>query len=1276
MSEPLPFDANRLSLEPGLRLLEASAGTGKTFALAHLVLRLVGEQGHPLPRLLVVTFTDAATAELRDRISQRLQEALANLEDPARDPPDAVLATWLQERREASAPELSRLRGRLLLALEELDSADITTIHGFCRRTLSRQALEAGRSPDLQLEGDGEIRIRQVVHDYAQRQLLPLPADLLAGLRAAGVHPGALEAVLFQLDGDPALALDPPPADLPDWEEPLPRWLPALVAERWERFRDLWEREGRELEQCLCQEAARWRQEAGATNTTPYAARPTRDRCGELAAWIAAQPPQGSYRAVRRQELLSRHYHPGAFSQVARRIERPEGGEVRLPRPALLEAIAALVDGPAELVRLHAAQHGRRELRRRRQRQGVVTYSQLLADLDPGAEESGATALLEAVAGRYAAALVDEFQDTDPIQWRILRQAFGGGRHPLLIVGDPKQAIYRFRGGDLATYLRVRAEAKAVHELGENRRSTEALIGGLNALMQPGLQRSKLPVQPLRACAGRRGPEPPQAPIELLWLGEPGQPAASRTALEAWLAPRLATFVVELLERGLELVDGQGRRPLQPDDICLLVDRHRQAETLRQALERQGVASRLVSRADVFQSQAATALQRLLDALADPADTSRRRLLAASPLLGWDPIRLSGDAQGDVELAGRLARLAEQLPQRGLLGLLADLLDGERIASLALDGRLLADLQQVGVLVQERIHGEQLGAEAAADWLRRLRLHPDRPVPEEHQAHSDRVDGAVSVVTIHRSKGLEYPVVICPTLWCAASASPSRGLARGGCRWQAPGQDAPRLDLHLDDRWGTGYRARREQRYAEEAERERQAYVAVTRARDLLVLAWGPAKGQQGGPLFPWLFGEPSPPDLDENTVAEELPDHWRGRLIDQIAGRALPLQLREPPPPDGPRWRRPLGEDRGALACGPVPLPQSIDRLWGRSSYSSWTQAAHAGGPGAPAALQAAPDDGRDTLDPEAEPEALPAVAEEIGPMAPAEELDAEAEDGPLAGFPRGAAAGDCLHRILERVEFTLPLESPANREAVERELRRAGLGAAWTGATLEGLTPFGGELGGLRPADLPSQARLAEMGFDLRMDLVRSADLASAFRAYPQGAFGAAYADRLAALPIASRGFLTGSIDLVFRAPAAGDDGRWWVLDWKSNWLGRRDGTGQPLACGPRHYAQAAMRELMAERHYPLQAHLYLVALHRYLGWRLDGYDPKRHLGGYAYVFLRGTPGPGTGAAAPGAVPGMMVERPPLARLLALDAALGGTAGGRPEPPSARAPELEEGW
>jgi len=228
-----------------------------------------------------------------------------------------------------------------------------------------------------------------------------------------------------------------------------------------------------------------------------------------------------------------------------------------------------------------------------------------------------------------------------------------------------------------------------------------------------------------------------------------------------------------------------------------------------------------------------------------------------------------------------------------------------------------------------------------------------------------------------------------------------------------------------------------------------------------------------------------------------------------------------------------------------------------------------------------------------------------------------------------------------------------------IEQELQRAGLGGPSCEGLFEGLqqlmlTPLGGPLGACRLGDLKAGSWLNEMNFDLplatgegEVRLVRSSGLAQAFASHPGGRFGGSYAKTLQSLEVASRGFLTGSIDLLFCW-----EGRWWVTDWKSNWLGQRDRLGSVTHCGPNDYLEPAMETLMASSHYPLQAHLYLVALHRYLLWRLPNYDPAQHLGGYAYVFLRGVPGPTPDPTAP--TPGVLVDQPSLDRVLALDALL----------------------
>jgi exodeoxyribonuclease V beta subunit len=1218
-----PFEPNAMLLSPGIRLLEASAGTGKTFALAHLVLRLVSEGPRPLAieQLLVVTFTDAAAAELRDRIARRLQDALTQLEaaagqpnpgDPA--PPvdlDQPLAAWLA----AQGPDPSPLlRGRLLLALEQLDRADITTIHGFCRRSLQRQALEAGLGPAVSLETCAAERRGQIVHDYWQQQVLPLPAEQLAGLLSRDIKPERLASMLQNLDGDPALELDPLPEGIAR-DAPLAAQLQAHWLAGWQRFEQLWHRDAEALEHNLAASAGIAK--ANGHSYKPYRLKPKPDKLDAVTGWLAGLEGAPSYAELLERKELREYFHPGPVQKLECAAHREDA---RLPQAELLEAIAALVDGPAELLLLHFAHWGRMELARRRERSGEMGYGQLLELLDPG--EQADTPLLRAVAGRYRAALIDEFQDTDPIQWRILQGAFGGDppRHLLVMVGDPKQAIYRFRGGELATYRQAAAQAEARFDLVENRRSSEGLIAGLNALMRPGLVGSDLEVPEVlcRARGEQLTLAAGEAPLQLLAL-EPAQ-----------LESQVAAFCQGLLERQLQLVKGESRRPLEPADLCLLVNTHREAEALRVALERRGLPSRLMNQGDVFASEGALALQRLLDALAAAGDPGRLRLLAASSLLGWsaEGIRSAPPAAWD-QLADNLARLAERLPQQGLTAVVGQLLGSEALARLALRGRALADLQQAAELVQEQMHRQGLNTAATADWLRNLRLQEERDVPDAHRCRSDAAESAIAVVTIHRSKGLEYPVVICPSLWSGERATRG-GSASVGRRWRPPGSRRPRFDLHLNPHWGTGRGAAEQHAAAERQEAERKAYVACTRARQLLVLGWpGADEAKPGNPLSPWLV---------DPATADGL--------------RELPLQRVDPTthPPTRERWRP--GPPRGALELGPTPA-RSLDTLWGRASYSAWTH-------GAAALPPEARDDGRDSdaLSRDGDDTSGKAADEKGGGADPARA--AWPALGPLARFPRGAAPGDALHRMLEQIHYPAlaagALE-PA-RAVVLRELERAGLAADLADITLTTLqqlvlTPLGGALGPLRLADLEPGSWLNELAFDLplatgRKRLVRSSGLAEVFRRHDGGRFGSGYGHQLQGLVVASRGFLTGSIDLVFRCGE-----RWWVADWKSNVLGQRDGSGKVLSCGPTDYSAAAMAQLMASNHYPLQAHLYLVALHRYLRWRLPGYAPDRHLGGYAYVFLRGVPGPM--AVEPGGeVPGVLVERPPLARLLALDALL----------------------
>ncbi len=1255
------FQPNHYPLGPGLRLLEASAGTGKTFALAHLVLRLLTEGGRQISQLLVVTFTESAAAELRSRIGKRLEDALTGLESfqhqSAFNSPDPVLDQWLLQQGSNSSKRNQWICS-LLEALEGLDRADITTIHGFCRRTLRRQALESGAAVDPRLDDTGAKLALEVAHDYWQQQILALAPQHVRGLQHAGLSVENLAKALLKVDGDPSLDLDIHLSNLQS-SHPLVSQFDNYLQSCWQQFSDQWKRHGAELDAALSSRSADWRS-LGAQDTKPFSPKPKKDRCDILTRWLEVLSQDlddsdhsfvPSYGTIRDQTLLKDYFHPAVVCNVARRC-----GEVNPAplKPSLQKSIADLCDGPAEEVWTHALHWGINALVERRRRRGVMSYAELLSALDPKSQTKVTNQphcdqqapWLDALRRRYRVALIDEFQDTDPVQWRLLEGAFAHSPDNLLLmVGDPKQAIYRFRGGDLNTYLDARSKVDRIDALLDNFRTTTQLLDGLSQLMAPGLRRSNLGSPPLTARSDAT-PLPLPAgvnPLQLLNLDDAthstgAQPASlsSKTKLEEQIPTAVAHAVLDLLKNQKET--------LQPADICILVGRHRQAASIREGLALVGVPTRLVSQGDVLTSEAAQVLQRFLDCLARPAHSSSLKLVACSALMQWNTEQLAdAECNGELDqLALRFRNWAINLPRLGLVGCLAELLEGRTIADLSERGRLLGDLYQCAQLVQEVIHRQGLDASTAADWLRRQRLQPVDPVPEARQPHSDVAESAVAVVTVHRSKGMEYPVVICPYLWQAPS------LPRGPL-WRSGSES--RWCVALSTGWGKGWQLSQQAHQASLQEAERLAYVAITRACSLLMLIWARGAKQEGNPLSAWLFGV----DAIDAAMQELTPERmsaWLDRQ--QLPITVFPAQLKS----IQQRWQSPPLQ--GELALGPTPQ-RRFDLSWGRSSYSAWVSGVHRDDGSAssdPVELEEGRD--RQQKNPETSPNLQGQSA--IDEAVVSSQESTWSEQGPLARFPRGAGAGDCLHRILERLDFCKPLQDPNAVVVIEEELRRAGIDINLLAAVQDGLdrvlnTPMGGGLGDLCLNQLHEKRRIHELSFDLPIahqgNVLRSLDLARAFQLDPMARFGETYAKQISHLGVSSRGFLTGSIDLVFTDSEDLAEARWWVADWKSNWIGRRNPDGQVAACGPLYYDERGMEQQMLIHHYPLQAHLYLVALHRFLRWRLPSYEPERHLGGYVYVFLRGVPGSKAmaGSSLDQPVPGLIVEPLPLQRVMFLD-------------------------
>ena len=955
-------------------------------------------------------------------------------------------------------------------------------------------------------------------------------------------------------------------------------------------------------------------------------------------------------------DLYVRRYaseqQPALSVEEARLVARKAVGDPH----ANLEPSGAPPDSPSGH-RYAFARDAVEEVRRRKRARRLLDYDDLLGLLrDALRDPQHGAAAAQRVRGRYRVVLVDEFQDTDPVQWDILRAAFHGSR-ALVLIGDPKQAIYAFRGGDVVTYLSARAVAHRTATLGRSWRSDQPLLTALeHVLGGAALGDRRILVHPVEAeHTGRRLDG--GAPLRLRHVtrsafGLRGSRAPGVDAVRDLVADDVAADVVRQLE-ATRLHDGDGWRAVQPGDVAVLTRRNADATRVREALARAGVPAVESGLSSVFATPAARHWLVLLTALEQPGHPGRAGALALTPFVGWGAARLAaaGDAERD-ELADRVRHWARLLDERGVAALVeAATSDGlaERLLRTTTGERVLTDLRHIGQTLHAAAAADRLGVAALTAWLRRRMDEAGEDYAEERSRRLETDAEAVQVVTVHSSKGLEFPVVYVPFAWDRNDATDQKVLSFH--------DDADNRVLHVGGREDDHYPAARDRHLAEErGEDLRLLYVALTRARSQVVAWWAPtARNSACGPLSRLLLGGAAPGEVPPERVRIGRDDEIRaafaglaarsGGTVEVEAVEARPQPLTWSPPPDG----------RPDLAV--ASFTRRLDTTWRRTSYTGLTAAAH---------VEAAAGVG-------SEPETTGVQDEWELESRPTEHGEAPPGRGlrdvpsPMAHLPGGAAFGTLVHTVLERID-------PAADDLDAELLRhcRGAVSARVPGVAADDLaaglapvlaTPLGPLADGLTLRDVAPRDRLTELEFELplsggeeKASAAAAATLghvADLLRAHlPEDDVLAGYPDRLADRQLRRehlRGYLTGSLDAVLRVPGEGGP-RYLVVDYKTNRLAP---VTEPLTAW--HYRPEAMVEAMTAAHYPLQLLLYLVALHRFLRWRQRGYDPERHLGGGLYLFVRGMSGPGT-PVVDGTPCGVMSWRPPAPLVVALSALLEG--------------------
>jgi exodeoxyribonuclease V beta subunit len=867
------------------------------------------------------------------------------------------------------------------------------------------------------------------------------------------------------------------------------------------------------------------------------------------------------------------------------------------------------------------------ELETRKRRLGILGYDDLLSRLADALKADHSPAQLR-MHRRWPIVMVDEFQDTDPVQWQVIDRAFSG-RSTLILIGDPKQAIYAFRGGDIVTYLKAAETAGDKQTLGTNWRSDGALVDRLQVVLRGAeLGDPRIVVHDVDAYhqGSRLSGAPSCDPFRLRVVkretfGRSGIQNLAIDDLRTHIGRDLAADIRALLASGAAFES----RPLVARDVAVIVESHKDARACHRALGDAGVPSVYTGDSDVFSSEAAEDWLALLEAFDQPHRSGVVRAAAATMFFGEtaETLAAGGDELTD-RVAETLREWAGHARERGVAAIFeAAQLGGmgDRVLSWQGGERHMTDLAHMTELLQEAAHREHYNLPALRDWLRTQR--EERSGATERNRRLDSDAAAVQIMTVWVSKGLQYPVVYLPFAFNRNVQERELVLFHDGdtrCL-HVGGKDSPDYDA-------VAALGRKEAA----SDDSRLTYVAMTRAQSQVVAWWSPAYDEPNGGLSRLLRGRGpgessvpvrvSPPKISDDDALARL-QKW------EAAGGPVIEESVVAPPAAFP-------DDAEAVEFEVRHFHRAIDTTWRRTSYSGLIRAAETSG------VSSEPE----VIELDDEVAEIPVAAGASGPDVPS----------PMADLPTGAKFGTLVHAVLETADpfaadLAAELEAQIREHAVwwPVDVESSELAAALVPMHDTPLGPLADNVT-LRQIGLPD--RLRELDFELPLaggDLraaapnIRLADVGALLREHlPADDALASYADRLTGVALGGqslRGYLSGSVDAVLRV-----GGRYLVVDYKTNWLGDGD---RPLTSAD--YDRARMTEAMLHSDYPLQALLYSVVLHRYLRWRRRDYDPSQHLGGVLYLFLRGMCGADT-PVVDGHPAGVFSWQPPAALITGL--------------------------
>jgi len=1133
------------SIEKGVSIIEASAGTGKTYTLCRIVLKLIVEKGIPIDRILVITFTQAATEELISRIRELLHDSISQLDS------GEIEDLALKELIEQQGIETNVARNRLRHSLEIFDDASISTIHGFCKRSLDFVSLESEIAFEANLEPVDDDLVERLQDEYVRINILEKSPLLSAFYIQKPAYKKRLSTIAKECASHPYALLEPKPT------EAHVDQLEALFEALLDSITPLLE----------------------SLDTLLFNLK----KGGKFYKRLSGQTGVNALEALRNRRfaLLSDLKLLSELTTANWSSSLKKSGE-HLAAPAISNHVDSLLSEADQIFTTLVSRYRDwlfDNLRAEKERRNVVSFNDLLHILNRALNDDQGDAVVEAINGQFDAALVDEFQDTDPTQHNIIERLFGDGSKYLFFIGDPKQAIYRFRGADIFSYFNA-TESKVLQriQLSENFRSSPKLVQAVNTLFSEspdGFAFEKIQFQPASPARSSITNIPLQ--IEALGLDKPN-PLGQKVAIDLLAS----TAAEDLAQRAIDFPQ------LKLGKVAFLVGTNREADALQNQLTIRGIDCVLRAERSVFETKEFDLMLQLLETLSNPSRRSTIRALLLTPIGGYnwgDLIDPSFDEKSQ-DIVGYLHEWSREWRSSNFDFAFHRLLNLTR-ANERMLGRLNGDRQYANLCqLSELLQSEALTRLSTPKHLYAWLLgKKDESVSnqEDWQTRLISDEGKPQIVTIHKSKGLQFPIVICPFL------SLLRPKAKREHALYHTSDQHQRLVIDLVPEKNSEALDRAENE--EYAEQLRLIYVALTRAADECRIYLAPEESAPRQNPRPSSFcqlvlgGEKSVSLHNQKNVSPSLLE--RIQEFDPNCIEVTPRPLTE-----GEDLPISLFHNPANQGFTPQALPinhSSIPAAERILSFSTITRMTHTND-------QVMEEVGNDEIEIKEDAQAIDLIDDTM-----------PEPDGPnIFSLPKGTHTGNLFHSILEEIDFQ---QSDTISERVQQCFNRLRYGYPEykhivTNSIRQLLSkPLDGAITLDRIAPIQRVPEM-EFAYPTSKDTLRKVQ--KAFENNSTPGIPRTWTETLTLKHTNVRAStLRGFIDLVFE-----HNRKLYLVDWKTNHLGNR----------VESYSQKALEEAMSQHDYYLQYCLYCVALKRYIETRFPNTDFYQSFGGVFYLFIRG--------------------------------------------------------